>query len=177
MKFTTIAASIALAAISVVSAFPMNRSALVPRATCPVDVLSCSSESSGVSSCCLPTMGLVLLTQQWYQGLGPSNEFTLHGIWPDTCSGGQGPSGGCDSTRVYSDVQTRLQNYGGKYSGFMNDMNTYWSSYTGDNNYFWSHEWSKHGTCLSTLAPSCISGYVQNEDVYNYFSKALSLRS
>lgn len=56
-------------------------------------------------------------------------------------------------------------------------MNTYWSSYNGSNNAFWSHEWSVHGTCVSTLDPSCYNNYVQDEDVYDFFSKALALRS
>ncbi|KAF9204645.1 ribonuclease T2-like [Haplosporangium sp. Z 27] len=177
MKFTTIAASIALATLSMVSAAPVNHASIFARATCPTNVLSCSSASSGVSSCCLPTMGLLVLTQQWYNGLGPSNQFTMHGLWPDTCSGGQGPTSGCDSSRVYTDIATRLQNYPGSSASFLSDMDTYWSSYTGDNNSFWSHEWSKHGTCVSTLAPSCISNYVQDQDVYTYFSTALALRA
>ncbi|KAF8944609.1 ribonuclease T2-like [Haplosporangium gracile] len=121
-------------------------------------------------------MGLLLLVQQWYNGLGPANEFTMHGLWPDTCSGGQGPANGCDAARVYSDIETRLQNYPSTPAGFMDDMNTYWSSYKGDNNAFWSHEWSKHGTCVSTLAPKCSSNYVQDQDVFNYFNTALALR-
>ncbi|KAF9199071.1 ribonuclease T2-like, partial [Haplosporangium sp. Z 27] len=179
MKFLTIAATLAITALSVVSAAPVSgRNPLVRRqASCPTNVLSCSSNASGVDSCCLPDMGLIVLVQQWYNGLGPSNEFTMHGLWPDTCSGGQGPSSGCDSSRVYSDIESRLESYPNADSNFMNDMNNYWSSYTGDNNSFWSHEWSKHGTCVSTLAPSCISNYVQDEDVYNYFSTALGLRS
>ncbi|KAF9142717.1 ribonuclease T2-like [Mortierella sp. GBA39] len=177
MKFLTIAASLAVATLSAVSALPVNTSAFQPRAlTCPADVLSCSSASSGLDGCCVPSMGLLLLVQQWYQGLGPSNEFTMHGLWPDTCSGGQGPANGCDAARVYSDIGTRLQNYPSAPAGFMDDMDTYWSSYTGDNNAFWSHEWSKHGTCVSTLAPKCSSNYVQDQDVFNYFNTALGLR-
>ncbi|KAF9356323.1 ribonuclease T2-like [Mortierella sp. AD094] len=175
MKFITIASSLAIAALSVVSALPV--SPLVRRqATCPANVLSCSSDSNGVDGCCLPDMGLIVLVQQWYQGLGPSNQFTMHGLWPDTCSGGQGPSNGCDSSRVYSDIETRLQNYANADPNMLDNMNTYWSSYTGDNNSFWSHEWSKHGTCVSTLAPSCDPNYVQDQDVYNYFNTALGLR-
>ncbi|KAI7823039.1 ribonuclease T2 [Gamsiella multidivaricata] len=164
-----------MAALSVVSAVPLNHSVLSRRATCSADVLSCSS--SGIDSCCLPSMGLLLLVQQWYDGLGPSNEFTMHGLWPDTCTGGQGPSTGCDAKRIYDNVETRLQNYPGAPSGFLDQMNTYWSSYKGDNNAFWAHEWSKHGTCVSNLAPTCTSNYVQDQDVYSYFSKALALRS
>lgn len=103
MKFTTIAASVAIATLSVVSALPLKHSSILSRRadTCPADVLSCSAESSGVSSCCLPEMGLLLLVQQWYNGLGPADEFTMHGLWPDTCSGGQGPASGCDANRIY----------------------------------------------------------------------------
>ncbi|KAF9932531.1 ribonuclease T2-like [Linnemannia zychae] len=177
MKFMSIATSLAIATLSVVSALPVDMSAFKPRAlTCPADVLSCTSASSGLDGCCVPSMGLILLVQQWYNGLGPSNEFTMHGLWPDTCSGGQGPSTGCDASRVYTDIESRLQNYPGLPSGFMNELNTYWSSYKGDNNAFWSHEWSKHGTCVSTLAPNCSSDFVQNQDVFNYFSTTLGLR-
>ncbi|KAK3838000.1 MAG: ribonuclease T2-like protein [Linnemannia elongata] len=177
MKFLTITASLAVATLSAVSALPVNMSAFQPRAlTCPANVLSCTSASSGLDGCCVPSMGLILLVQQWYNGLGPANEFTMHGLWPDTCSGGRGPANGCDAARVYTDIKTRLQNYPSIPAGFLNDMNTYWSSYKGDNNAFWAHEWSKHGTCVSTLAPKCSSNYVQDQDVFNYFNTALALR-
>ncbi|KAF9909099.1 ribonuclease T2-like [Lobosporangium transversale] len=179
MKIATLTASVALAALSAVSALPlMYNSVLSPRAdTCPADVLSCTAESSGVDACCLPGMGLILLTLQWYNGLGPADEFTIHGLWPDTCSGGQGPSTGCDANRIYDNIETRLKAYPGTPAGFIDQLNTYWSSYKGDNNAFWAHEWSKHGTCISNLAPNCSSNYVQDQDVYNYFSKTLALRS
>jgi len=174
MKFAKIAASLALSALSAVSAHPINQ--LIPRqATCPVAALSCSSASSGVDSCCLPSLGLLVLVQQWQSGLGPWNQFTMHGLWPDTCSGGKGPWHGCDSSRSYSDVATRLQNYPNAGPSFLDDMNKYWSSSMGDNNKFWSHEWEKHGTCISTLAPACSLNYTQDDDVYNYFSKGLAL--
>ncbi|KAG0196011.1 Ribonuclease T2 precursor (RNase T2) [Mortierella sp. GBA30] len=56
-------------------------------------------------------------------------------------------------------------------------MTTFWPSNTGNNTCFWSHEWNKHGTCVSTLDPSCTSNPVEGKDVYDYFSKALELRS
>ncbi|KAF9428792.1 ribonuclease T2-like [Podila epigama] len=177
MKFLSIAASLAMATLSVVSALPMRSSLFEKRDVCPVDVLSCTAESAGSSACCLPEMGLILLTQQWYHGLGPSNEFTIHGLWPDTCSGGHGPATGCDANRVYTDISTRLQNFSGKPAGFMESLDTYWSSYKGDNNAFWAHEWNKHGTCVSNLAPSCHSNFVSDQDVYHYFSKTLELRA
>ncbi|KAG0054359.1 ribonuclease T2-like [Gryganskiella cystojenkinii] len=183
MKLLSVTSTVALvmAGLSVVPALPLsaNHSVLSRRDanTCPVDVLSCSAASGGVSACCLPEMGLLVHVQQWYDGLGPADQFTMHGLWPDTCSGGQGPANGCDASRIYTDIEPRLQNYPGVPSNFLSDMHTYWSSYKGDNNAFWAHEWSKHGTCVSTLAPSCKSDFVPDEDVYSYFSKALELRS
>ncbi|KAF9301316.1 ribonuclease T2-like [Mortierella antarctica] len=176
MKFLSIAASLAVT-LSVVSALPVRSSLFEKRDVCPVDVLSCTSDSTGVDKCCLPEMGLILLTQQWYQGLGPADEFTVHGLWPDTCSGGQGPATGCDAARVYDDIEPRLQNYPSAPAGFLNEMNTYWSSYKGDNNAFWAHEWSKHGTCISNLAPSCSANSIPDQDVFAYFSKTLALRT
>lgn len=147
---------------------------LADPSSCPIGVLSCSSGSSDANTCCVPKYGLLVHVQQWYQGLGPSDEYTMHGLWPDTCSGGQTGSHGCDSSRSYDNVGDIIQGFNGT---LYSQMNTYWPSYNGDNGAFWSHEWTKHGTCVTTLAPRCYgSGYQQYEDVGDYFTKALQLR-
>ncbi|KAG0044727.1 ribonuclease T2-like [Gryganskiella cystojenkinii] len=90
------------------------------------------------------------------------------------------PVQGCDDDRVYFDVEDRLERYLNKIDktdGFMDQMKKYWPSNKKDNNCFWSHEWIKHGTCVSTLDPSCQSNPVEDQDVYDYFSKVLELRS
>ncbi|KAI9317117.1 RNase Sy [Dichotomocladium elegans] len=171
MKFAT-SSILAIGCAMAVSAVP---SSLYKRAdSCPVDAISCSSSSGG--SCCTPTNGLLVLVQQWVKGYGPSDAFTLHGLWPDTCSGGIPGSGdsGCDSSRNYDDVGAIVQDGN---STLYDSMNTYWPSYKGDNGAFWTHEWNKHGTCVSTYDPECYgSSYNQYDDVYDYFSKALELR-
>ncbi|CAO3607777.1 unnamed protein product [Mucor hiemalis] len=142
-------------------------------ATCDPNVLSCHW-SGTVDSCCSPKYGLVVLSLQWAPGWGPNDEFTVHGLWPDTCSGGQTGADGCDTSRSSSTVATIINNAN---STLSNRMNTFWPSNTGDNNKFWSHEWTKHGTCVSTLRPTCYgTSYKQYEDVIDYFEQTLDLR-
>ncbi|KAL0090908.1 RNase Sy [Phycomyces blakesleeanus] len=170
MKFFATATSI-LALTSLVSASPL----LKARAdTCSLTALSCSTTAAS-DSCCSPTYGLLVLVQQWLTGYGPTKEFTLHGLWPDTCSGGLTSSSGCDSTRAYSNVGPLVKSGN---SSLYTQMTTYWPSYTGDDSTFWTHEWDKHGTCVTTLDPDCFgSSYTQYQDMYTYFSKVLELRS
>ncbi|KAJ4291177.1 Ribonuclease T2 precursor (RNase T2) [Kalmusia sp. IMI 367209] len=54
-------------------------------------------------------------------------------------------------------------------------MNTYWKDYQGDDETFWEHEWSKHGTCISTLEPECYTDHKPTEEVVDYFQKAVDL--
>ncbi|CCG84648.1 protein of unknown function [Taphrina deformans PYCC 5710] len=56
-------------------------------------------------------------------------------------------------------------------------MKVYWKDYQGHDENFWEHEWSKHGTCISTLDPPCFgdSNTAGTDGVVPYFSQAVSL--
>ena len=54
-------------------------------------------------------------------------------------------------------------------------MNTYWKDYQGNDESFWEHEWGKHGTCISTLEPSCYTDYTPQEEVVDFFTKTVNL--
>ncbi|KAI8145066.1 RNase Sy [Fennellomyces sp. T-0311] len=143
--------------------------------SCPVDAISCST--SDADSCCTPTYGLMVHVQQWLPDYGPATAFTMHGLWPDTCSGGIPGSGnsGCDASRNYDDVGEIIQSAD---SSLYSQLNIYWPSYTGDNGAFWTHEWNKHGTCVTTLDPECFgSSYEEYDDITAYFQKTLDLRA
>lgn len=81
---------------------------------------------------------------------------SVHGLWPSWLfpwNGQPGPSF-CTDEKLNPWVIESLKN----------DLHFYWFSTLGNDYDFWSHEWSKHGTC---------SGLTQLE----YFIKALSLYS
>lgn len=54
-------------------------------------------------------------------------------------------------------------------------MNTYWVSDSGTAESFWEHEWGKHGTCISTLEPSCYTNYQPTEEVPDFFNRTVNL--
>ncbi|KAK4518250.1 uncharacterized protein ATC70_001602 [Mucor velutinosus] len=140
--------------------------------SCDASVVSCQW-SDAVDACCSPKYGLVVLALQWSPGWGPADEFTLHGLWPDTCDGHHAPVDGCDSSRNSNQIATIVRDMN---ETVYNRMSTFWPSNQGDNNKFWSHEWSKHGTCVSTLRPTCYDPYQQYQDVIEYFQQTLDLR-
>lgn len=54
-------------------------------------------------------------------------------------------------------------------------MNKYWKDYQGDDESFWEREWGKHGTCISTLEPSCYTGYSSGEEAADFFVRTVDL--
>lgn len=80
--------------------------------------------------------------------------FTMHGLWPNQDSGDYPcfcTDAPFDPTAI-APIQTA--------------MNTDWPSLNGNSQSFWSHEWSKHGTCASDVFSTQLE----------YFSGALQAR-
>lgn len=53
-------------------------------------------------------------------------------------------------------------------------MNNHWKGINGDE-HLWQHEWSKHGTCVSTLEPDCYVNYTTTQEVVHYFQTAVDV--
>ncbi|KAJ3287370.1 ribonuclease T2-like [Borealophlyctis nickersoniae] len=151
---------------------------LQARQTCPANAVACDSTPD--NACCVADNGVLIIAQQWLKGYCAVNScsisslpstWTMHGVWPDTCSGSQ--VSGCTTNNQWTDVESRVS---GTDSTLYSNMKSYWISYTGDNNAFWSHEWSKHGTCYSPASQSCV-GTARGADVDRFFKDALNLRT
>lgn len=78
----------------------------------------------------------------------------------------------CDASREYTNITQILQ---AAAPSTLQYMQTYWKDYQGNDESFWEHEWGKHGTCISTLEPSCYANYKATDDAVDYFNKAVSL--
>ncbi|KAL8292926.1 hypothetical protein RQP46_000620 [Phenoliferia psychrophenolica] len=140
---------------------------------------SCPLDTKDVNTCCVNSPGAYFaLTQFWDatpSPVGPIDSWTLHGLWPDYCS--ESPTdwpSNCDSSRTYSRV--------GQIRGILKDepelvafMDKFWIPDRGSAESFWSHEWNKHGQCVSTLFPKCYTDYVQYEEVVSFFKTAVNL--
>ena len=84
-----------------------------------------------------------LLAMQSVEGC--TDGWTLHGLWAQWQNGCQGPQ---FNESAIEDL--------------MKDLDEYWPSCQGGDESFWSHEWSKHGTC---------SGLTEHD----YFQTAINL--
>lgn len=143
------------------------------RERCPVSTpMSCSLEDT--STCCFEGKnGLFVLAQLWdyVHVLGPSDAWTMHGLWPDLCDGNYRTY--CHNWPVH-DVSQTLKEQG--LAELLDEMHKYWKSSTMSDERMWKYEFDKHATCMDTLDPVCYnanaSGY---QYVGNYFSAAMRL--
>lgn len=124
-------------------------------ASCPASgPYSCQNTTAQANTCCFNSPGGALLQTQFWDtnpASGPSNSWTIHGLWPDNCDGTY--EANCDDSRAYTNITQILQSFG--QTDLLNYMNTYWTSNTGTAESFWEHEWGKHGTCRSPLGLCC----------------------
>ena len=103
--------------------------------------------------------------------IGPADAWTIHGLWPDHCDGTYDAN--CDSSREYTNITAILDSYGK--TDLLAYMDINWKDYQGNDESFWEHEWGKHGTCISTLEPSCYDNYTPQAEVVDFFEKAVEL--
>lgn len=77
-----------------------------------------------------------------------------------------------DSSRAYTNIVSICNNNGR--SDLADYINTYWLDENGSNTLV-DHEWAKHGTCISTLNPSCYSGYKKYDDLFSFLDTTIDL--
>lgn len=172
---------------------------------CPMDLpLSCRNETVIPDTCCFEYPGGVFLQTQFWdykvshpisdkdeleRRLGPLNDFTIHGLWPDNCDGGYQQF--CDNSAAIDDVYYLLNSkqFNGDHSSLeisgkdlLAKLKRLWKSNTGDDESLWIHEYNKHGTCIKTIKPECYKRWnpkseqdLKKQSVYDYFRIAYNL--
>jgi len=152
-----------------------NRAASISSGCSTTGPLSCSSNAAG--TCCFEAPGgLILQTQFWDTDpeTGPTDSFTIHGLWPDNCDGTFEED--CDPSRDYTDISTLLTEQGATTT--LDFMNDFWLNDPddGSNEELWEHEWATHGTCYSTLQVDCLpSGSPKGAEAVAFFEQVVTL--
>ncbi|GKZ30218.1 ribonuclease T2-like [Aspergillus brasiliensis] len=143
--------------------------------TCSSDSpLSCQTDNE--ASCCFNSPGGSLLQTQFWDydpSDGPTDSWTIHGLWPDNCDGSYQEY--CDDSREYSNITSILEAQ--NRTELLSYMKEYWPDYEGadEDESFWEHEWNKHGTCINTIEPSCYTDYYAQEEVGDFFQQVVDL--
>ncbi|KAJ1306201.1 hypothetical protein OPQ81_010910 [Rhizoctonia solani] len=175
LPFLALALASATAASPLATSPSVDAHSLFARTSCSTTgVASCTNTTAQSNLCCFEYPGGQLLQTQFWDfnpSTGPSDSWTIHGLWPDHCDGTYDSN--CDSSRAYTDISTILTNGGA--SDILDYMKTYWRDINGDDESFWEHEWAKHGTCMSTLKPACISSSIRGQDAIYYFTRVVNL--
>ncbi|KAG8705927.1 ribonuclease T2-like [Ceratobasidium sp. 394] len=174
--FPTSAVLLGFSAIAAASPLVgLDAHSLFPRTSCSISgQASCQNTTAQSNLCCFEAPGGQLLQTQFWDfnpSTGPSDSWTIHGLWPDHCDGTFDSN--CDPSRAYTDITSILTNGGA--SDILDYMKTYWVDINGNDESFWEHEWGKHGTCMSTLKPACISSSVKGQDAIYYFTRVVNL--
>ncbi|KAF4487993.1 ribonuclease T2 family [Fusarium agapanthi] len=135
--------------------------------------LSCHNTTAVEDTCCFIPAGQLLQTQFWDSDpvAGPHDSWTIHGLWPDYCDGTYPQF--CDKSREYTNIKDLVTKFLGKKT--VSYMDKYWVSQDGNDESLWEHEFSKHGTCISTLEPSCYTNYETGAEAADYVKKTISL--
>jgi ribonuclease T2 len=74
--------------------------------------------------------------------------------------------------RAYSSISSILKTFG--QDDLLAYLSKHWKGIAGDE-HLWQHEWSKHGTCVSTLEPKCYEDYKEAQEVVDYFQATVDL--
>lgn len=142
--------------------------------TCPSTAAYLSCSGTATNTCCINSpYGLLQQVQFWDTdpSTGPSSSWTIHGLWPNDCEGSYPED--CDEDRAYTDITSLLENAGE--TSTLEYMQTYWVSDDESNEAFWDHEWETHGTCISTLDPSCYTDYTTGDEAVDFFVQVVEL--
>lgn len=136
---------------------------------CDVDTpWSCSAGER--DNCCYEgNNGLFLQTQFWdYDPATGGNEtWTLHGLWSDKCGGGFRQF--CNKDWAIDSARDVLLDLG--MEDLVEKMSLVWKNMgSRSDNELWTHEFNKHGTCMSTVSPNC---YPDSESLLNQLNDAV----
>ncbi|KAJ7706869.1 ribonuclease T2-like protein [Mycena rosella] len=142
---------------------------------CSGGTVSCTNTTVVSNLCCFEAPGGLLLQTQFWDSSpssGPSDSWTIHGLWPDHCD--LTFSENCDPSRAYTNIGGLLSEQGAQAT--LEYMQTYWVDIDGKDETFWEHEWKTHGTCMSTLEPKCLpQGSPKGAEAVAFFNTVVKL--